>query len=73
MQNRLIQLGYLYGSASGKVCAITESAITAFQRRNGLDADGVAGPGTLEKMYANSANEGQRRRRHHRRYPEEGR
>ena len=54
MQNRLIQLGYLYGSASGKVCAITESAITAFQRRNGLDADGVAGPGTLEKMYANS-------------------
>lgn len=55
MQNRLIQLGYLYGSASGKVCAITESAITAFQRRNGLDADGVAGPGTLEKMYANSA------------------
>lgn len=55
MQNRLIQLGYLYGSASGKVCTITKAAIIAFQNRSGLTADGVAGPDTLEKMYANSA------------------
>lgn len=55
MQNRLIQLGYLTGSASGKVDGITEQAIIAFQKRNSLDTDGIAGPGTLEKLYSNSA------------------
>ena len=55
MQNRLISLGYLEGKASGKVCDITEQAIVAFQRRNSLDDDGIAGPGTLEKMYSSSA------------------
>lgn len=55
MQSRLIQLGYLTGKASGKVDGITEQAIIAFQRRNSLDADGVAGPGTLEKLYSGSA------------------
>lgn len=55
MQNRLIDLGYLYGSASGKFCAITESAVISFQKRNSLTADGVAGPGTLEKLYSSSA------------------
>lgn len=55
MQNRLISLGYLDGKASGRVDATTEAAIIAFQRRNNLDADGVAGPSTLEKMYSSSA------------------
>ena len=55
MQNRLISLGYLDGKASGRVDATTEAAIIAFQRRNDLDADGVAGPSTLEKMYSSSA------------------
>lgn len=55
MQNRLLELGYIEGSASGKVCAITEEAIIAFQQRNGLDDDGVAGPGTLKKLYSSSA------------------
>ena len=55
MQNRLIDLGYLYGKASGKVCDITEEAIIAFQKRNGLYDDGIAGPDTLEKMYSSSA------------------
>lgn len=55
MQNRLISLGYLTGKATGKVDSVTEAAILAFQRRNGLNADGVAGPGTLEKMYSSSA------------------
>ena len=55
MQKRLIDLGYLMGSASGRVCDITEQAIIAFQKRNGLDDDGIAGPGTLEKMYSSSA------------------
>ena len=55
MQKRLIDLGYLMGSASGRVCDITEQAIVAFQKRNNLDDDGIAGPGTLEKMYSSSA------------------
>ena len=55
MQNRLISLGYLNGKATGKVDSVTEAAILAFQRRNSLTADGVAGPGTLEKMYSSSA------------------
>ncbi|MBQ7455634.1 MAG: peptidoglycan-binding protein [Clostridia bacterium] len=55
MQNRLIELGYLVGKASGKVCDITEQAIVAFQRRNNLDDDGVAGPSTLDKLYSSSA------------------
>lgn len=57
MQNRLIQLGYLTGSASGKVDDITEQAIISFQKRNSLDSDGIAGPGTLEKLYSNSARQ----------------
>ena len=55
MQNRLISLGYLAGSATGRVDNITEQAILAFQKRNNLDDDGIAGPCTLEKMYSNSA------------------
>lgn len=55
MQTRLIELGYMAGSASGKVCSITEQAIIAFQQRNGLSADGVAGPSTLDKLYSSSA------------------
>ena len=55
MQNRLIVLGYLTGKADGEFGASTESAVRAFQDRNGLFDDGVAGPGTLEKLYSTSA------------------
>lgn len=55
MQTRLIFLGYLEGSASSRFCDITEMAVISFQTRNGLDSDGVAGPGTLEKLYSSSA------------------
>ena len=55
MQSRLISLGYLAGSASGSFCDITEMAVISFQTRSGLDADGVAGPGTLKKLYSTSA------------------
>lgn len=55
MQNRLIVLGYLSGTADGEYGATTEAAVKAFQDRNGLYADGKAGPQTLAKLYSNSA------------------
>lgn len=55
MQTRLIELGYLEGSASGKFCDITELAVMAFQSRSSLYNDGIAGPSTLDKLYSTAA------------------
>lgn len=55
MQNRLIVLGYLTGTADGNFGSTTEAAVKAFQDRNGLYDDGVAGPTTLTKLYSSSA------------------
>ncbi len=55
LQNRLIVLGYLSGTADGEFDAGTEAAVKAFQDRNGLHDDGVAGPDTLKKLYSSSA------------------
>ena len=46
LQNDLILLGYLSGSADGVYGAKTRSAVTAYQSRNGLAADGAAGNAT---------------------------
>ncbi len=54
MQSRLIELGYLTGSADGNFGAQTYKALTAFQKANALEADGVAGRATLEAL--NSVN-----------------
>lgn len=55
MQARLIELGYLAGSANGYFNEATESGVTAFQKRNVSYSDGIAGPLTLEKLYSSSA------------------
>ena len=55
MQNRLIALGYLEGSASGKFCDVTELAVISFQARSSLYSDGIAGPTTLDKLYSSAA------------------
>lgn len=55
MQERLIDLGYLLGSATGMYDSATEDAVFAFQRRNTSYSDGIAGPITLEKLYSSSA------------------
>ena len=55
VQNRLITLGYLSGSADGYYQETTEAAVAAFQKRNSLYNDGVAGPSTLSKLYSSSA------------------
>lgn len=54
LQNRLITLGYLSGSADGNFGTQTNLALIAFQKANGLKADGVAGQQTLSKL--NSAS-----------------
>ena len=52
LQNRLIALGYLAGSADGKFGRDTKSAVIAFQKANGLSAAGVVGTDTSAKLYA---------------------
>ena len=50
VQKRLIQWGYLTGSADGRYGAKTRDAVKAFQRKNGLTADGRVGPATAAAM-----------------------
>ncbi len=46
VQQKLIQYGYLKGTADGVYGQATYDAVLYFQRRNGLKQDGVAGPAT---------------------------
>ncbi|MBP3542293.1 MAG: peptidoglycan-binding protein [Clostridia bacterium] len=55
LQNRLIVLGYLTGTADGEYGEATEAAVKAFQKRNSIYVDGKAGPETLTKLYSASA------------------
>ena len=56
LQNRLIELGWLEGSADGKYGHATEYAVKAFQERyKSLWTDGVAGPDTLKALYSKDA------------------
>lgn len=55
LQNRLITLGYLTGTADGKYGANTKAAVKAFQKANNLGTDGVAGPLTLAALYDSKA------------------
>ncbi|MBR2822697.1 MAG: peptidoglycan-binding protein [Clostridia bacterium] len=51
MQQALISLGYLGGTADGIFGTNTENAVKKFQRSASLKADGLAGTQTLEKLY----------------------
>lgn len=55
LQERLQELGYLDSKPDGVFGNDTVSAVKAFQRRNGLSADGQAGPLTQERLYAEDA------------------
>ncbi len=50
IQQRLIRLGYNPGPADGLYGAKTRAAIIAFQKRNGLPADGLATAALLEAL-----------------------
>lgn len=50
IQQRLQELGYDPGTADGIYGTRTQQAVTAFQRDNGLAADGIAGKNTLAAL-----------------------
>lgn len=50
MQQALIGLGYLFGSADGKYGSITTEAVRQFQDAYGLSVDGSAGPDTMTSL-----------------------
>ena len=51
MQQALVNLKYTL-SVTGTYDAATKEAVIAFQQRNQLSVDGVAGPNTLTKLYS---------------------
>ena len=55
LQQRLKDLGYYNTVLDGEYGSKTVSAVKAFQKKNGLTEDGVAGETTLDKLYSDSA------------------
>ena len=55
MQQKLKKLGYYRGNVDGSFGSGTTDAVKSFQRANGLTADGVAGGGTLNRLFSGSA------------------
>lgn len=55
LQRRLKQLGYYTGSVDGDFGDATEKALRAFQDRNNLLVDGIAGKSTLAKLNSSNA------------------
>lgn len=51
LQQALITLNYLSGTPDGIFGNKTENAVRNFQRKNGLDVDGLAGKNTKEKIF----------------------
>ncbi len=58
VQRRLKKWGYYNGSVDGVFGAGTRSAVIAFQKKNGLTADGIVGKATYEALgiYANGGS-----------------
>lgn len=50
VQQKLIKWGYLKGSADGIFGAKTKTAVIAFQKKNGLTADGIVGTRTAQAL-----------------------
>ena len=59
LQQRLIDLGYLTGSADGDFGGKTETALKAFQAANGLEETGIATDADTAALYADTAIDSQ--------------
>jgi len=55
LQRRLLRLGYRPGTRDGLYGPRTQAAVTAFQRKHGLQQDGSAGPETLALLRRRTA------------------
>jgi len=55
MQKELVELGYFKNNTTGYYGSITTAAVKSFQSKNGLTADGVAGPATLKLLFSGKA------------------
>lgn len=55
LQTRLQELGYYAGEIDGQFGPGTREAVIAFQKLNGLDADGLAGEETQRVLYSDEA------------------
>ena len=55
LQERLKELGYYTGEVDGQFGPGTREAVVAFQKKNGLDADGLAGEETQKVLYSENA------------------
>lgn len=56
IQTKLKRWGYYSGSVDGIYGTQTVNAVKYFQRKNGLTADGIAGPATLKAMGITSSS-----------------
>lgn len=50
IQEKLRNWGYYSGEVDGVYGSLTAQAVSLFQQKNGLTADGIAGPATLKAM-----------------------
>ena len=55
VQKRLIELGFLSGSADGQYGSGTAAAMKAFQQMNDLTANGEGNPSTYARLYSDDA------------------
>ncbi len=55
LQERLQELGYYTDVVDGQFGQGTKEAVIAFQKKNGLDADGYAGEETQKILYSDQA------------------
>lgn len=56
LQTALKKLGYYKGKIDGVYGSGTKSAVIAFQRKNGLARDGIAGPKTIGALFGKSSS-----------------
>ena len=55
VQTRLKKWGYYFGEVDGVFGANTKKAVIAFQKKNGLTADGIVGPATYRALGINGS------------------
>lgn len=59
LQEQLRDLGYFKAGLTGYYGSITKSAVRKFQQAQGLSADGIAGPATLNRLNKKAKAEGE--------------